>query len=89
MRQVGQGLGKLGIAIKADGADHETLTPRRPPGLAGFFSLGGRLGDLRTVVIVDYQNVHLVGHGLYESTRNLPNLDSRSRSSPEVTSPSG
>lgn len=29
-------------------------------------------GDLRAVVIVDYQNVHLTGHGLYESTRLLP-----------------
>ncbi|HMT89657.1 MAG TPA: NYN domain-containing protein, partial [Dermatophilaceae bacterium] len=26
----------------------------------------------RAVVIVDYQNVHLTGHGLYESTRLLP-----------------
>ena len=29
-------------------------------------------GDLRTVVIVDYQNVHLTGHGLFPSTRHLP-----------------
>lgn len=28
--------------------------------------------DLRTAVVVDYQNVHLVGHGLYDSTRLLP-----------------
>lgn len=27
--------------------------------------------DLRTAVVVDYQNVHLVGHGLYDSTRLL------------------
>jgi hypothetical protein len=30
------------------------------------------LPDLRAVVIVDYQNVHLVGHNLYDSTRLLP-----------------
>lgn len=27
---------------------------------------------LRASVIVDYQNVHLTGHGLFDSTRNLP-----------------
>lgn len=33
---------------------------------------GDRVNDLRAVVIVDYQNVHLVGHNLYDSTRLLP-----------------
>lgn len=28
--------------------------------------------DLRTVVVIDYQNVHLTGHGLFASTRYLP-----------------
>ena len=28
--------------------------------------------DLRTTIIVDYQNVHLTGHGLFGSTRPLP-----------------
>jgi hypothetical protein len=28
--------------------------------------------DLRTTIIVDYQNVHLTGHGLFGSTRALP-----------------
>lgn len=28
--------------------------------------------ELRATVIVDYQNVHLTGHGLFESTRRLP-----------------
>lgn len=28
--------------------------------------------DLRAVVIMDYQNVHLVGHSLYGRTRHLP-----------------
>ncbi|MFG1913025.1 hypothetical protein [Kribbella sp. NPDC048928] len=27
--------------------------------------------ELRTSIIVDYQNVHLTGHGLFESTRDL------------------
>lgn len=30
------------------------------------------MADLRAVVIVDYQNVHLTGHGLYPSTKNRP-----------------
>ncbi len=30
------------------------------------------MSDLRAAVVVDYQNVHLVGHNLYESTRRLP-----------------
>lgn len=30
------------------------------------------MADLRAVVVVDYQNVHLTGHGLYASTRHLP-----------------
>lgn len=30
------------------------------------------MSELRAVVIVDYQNVHLVGHGLYDSTRHAP-----------------
>lgn len=29
-------------------------------------------GDLRAVVVVDYQNVHLTGHGQFASTRSLP-----------------
>ena len=29
------------------------------------------VSDLRASVIVDYQNVHLTGHGLFDSTRNL------------------
>lgn len=28
--------------------------------------------DLRTSVVVDYQNVHLTGHDLFDSTRHLP-----------------
>ncbi len=28
--------------------------------------------DLRTVIIVDYQNVHLTGHGLFATTKVLP-----------------
>lgn len=28
--------------------------------------------DLRASVIIDYQNVHLTGHGLFDSTRRLP-----------------
>ena len=28
--------------------------------------------DLRAAIIIDYQNVHLVGHGLYATTRYLP-----------------
>lgn len=30
------------------------------------------MADLRAVVVVDYQNVHLTGHGLFASTRHLP-----------------
>ncbi|HEV2890778.1 MAG TPA: NYN domain-containing protein [Frankiaceae bacterium] len=30
------------------------------------------MNDLRAVVVMDYQNVHLVGHHLYDSTRHLP-----------------
>jgi hypothetical protein len=30
------------------------------------------VNDLRTVVVMDYQNVHLVGHHLYASTRHQP-----------------
>ncbi|WP_158609640.1 NYN domain-containing protein [Cellulomonas triticagri] len=30
------------------------------------------MGDLRAVVVVDYQNVHLTGHHLFDSTRHLP-----------------
>jgi hypothetical protein len=33
---------------------------------------GGDLTDLHTSVVIDYQNVHLTGHGLYESTELLP-----------------
>lgn len=40
----------------------------------GFF-LGAAVNDLRTAVIVDYQNVHLVGHSLYDSTRLRPKHD--------------
>lgn len=28
--------------------------------------------DLRASIIIDYQNVHLTGHGLFASTRYLP-----------------
>jgi len=40
----------------------------------GLFSLRGDVvsADLRAVVVVDYQNVHLTGHGLFASTRILP-----------------
>ena len=27
---------------------------------------------LRTTIVIDYQNVHLTGHGLFSSTKNLP-----------------
>lgn len=30
------------------------------------------MADSRAVVVVDYQNVHLTGHGLFASTRHLP-----------------
>ena len=30
------------------------------------------MADLRAVVVVDYQNVHLTGHGLFSSTKYLP-----------------
>lgn len=57
----------------AAGAGHNgILTPRRPPGLAGLFISGGSVSDLRAAIIVDYQNVHLVGHGLYDATRTRP-----------------
>lgn len=29
-------------------------------------------GELRTVIVIDYQNVHLTGHQLFEATRHLP-----------------
>jgi len=29
-------------------------------------------GDLRATVVIDYQNVHLTGHGLFASTRAMP-----------------
>jgi len=29
-------------------------------------------GDLRTSIVIDYQNVHLTGHGLFASTAVLP-----------------
>ena len=29
-------------------------------------------GDLRTSIVIDYQNVHLTGHGLFASTALLP-----------------
>lgn len=28
--------------------------------------------DLRATVVIDYQNVHLTGHGLFAATRHLP-----------------
>ena len=28
--------------------------------------------ELRTSVVIDYQNLHLTGHGLFEATRHLP-----------------
>lgn len=34
------------------------------------------MNDLRAVVVVDYQNVHLVGHNLYDSTRMRPRHES-------------
>ncbi len=34
--------------------------------------MGDSLSTLRATVIVDYQNVHLTGHGLFDSTRSLP-----------------
>lgn len=30
------------------------------------------MSELRATIIVDYQNVHLTGHGLLESTRCMP-----------------
>lgn len=30
------------------------------------------MADLRTVVVIDYQNVHLMGHGLFPVSRYLP-----------------
>lgn len=30
------------------------------------------MADLRTVVVIDYQNVHLTGHGRFPSTKYLP-----------------
>ncbi|MBI3430185.1 MAG: NYN domain-containing protein [Actinobacteria bacterium] len=45
--------------------DSYGVTPRRPPGLVGVL-LGVNISQLRTVVIIDYQNLHLVGAGLFE-----------------------
>jgi len=28
--------------------------------------------ELRTSVVIDYQNLHLTGHGLFEATKYLP-----------------
>ena len=46
------------------------LTPHRPPGLVGFL-LGAKMLQLRTAVIVDYQNLHLVGARLFEPSKQL------------------
>ena len=29
-------------------------------------------GALRATIVIDYQNVHLTGHGLFDSTKALP-----------------
>lgn len=51
----------------------ELLLPAVLRDWRGFFaSRGPRVPDLHAVVIVDYQNVHLVGHNLFSSTRRLP-----------------
>jgi len=42
------------------------LAPHRPPGLVGLFSEGVSLPDLRATFVIDYQNVHLTGVGLFE-----------------------
>lgn len=30
------------------------------------------VGNLRAVIVVDYQNVHLTGHGLFDTSRHAP-----------------
>ncbi len=41
------------------------LTPRRPPGLVGLFFEPGGQTVAQAVVVMDYQNVHLMGNGLF------------------------
>jgi len=42
------------------------IVPHRPPGLVGFFCLEVRLlSELQAVIVVDYQNIHLTGHELF------------------------
>lgn len=48
------------------------LAPHRPPGLVGLFLERLRVPDLRAVVVMDYQNVHLTGQGLFQVSRHLP-----------------
>lgn len=60
------------------------IAPHRPQrGLVGFLTMEDTVviplpapPKLRTSVIVDYQNVHLVGHEAFSSTRNLPRHES-------------
>lgn len=48
----------------------EDLAPHRPPGLVGLFNTVRRIvTTLRAVVVMDYQNVHLTGHGLFAASR--------------------
>jgi hypothetical protein len=38
--------------------------------------VAGALSDLRAVVVMDYQNVHLTGHDLFAADRGLPRHES-------------
>ena len=44
----------------------EAIVPHRPPGLVGFFLQEATVSDLRAALVIDYQNVHLTGAGLFE-----------------------
>ncbi len=53
------------------------LAPHRPPGLVGLFRWEfPTLPDLRAVLVVDYQNVHLTAHELFAVSRHLPRHES-------------
>lgn len=51
-----------------------SCVPSSPPssGTGGVFSRRGPVPDLRAAIIIDYQNVHLTGHGRFDSTRYRP-----------------
>lgn len=53
----------------------ERVAPHRPPGLVGLFYRKVARMLLRASVVMDYQNVHLTGHGLFDRTRFGPPHD--------------